>query len=72
MPPPLIAHGVGVAVNAMARRTIQGKDIDPDEVNETLTLLKNVLEPLRLQLKEPPCEWDTPERDDRPGGRDAL
>lgn len=65
-------NGVGVAVNAMARRANQGKDIHPDDVTETLTLLKDVLEPLRLKLKEPPRERDAPERDDGQGGRDAL
>ncbi|MFN4310313.1 MAG: plasmid mobilization protein [Ferrovibrio sp.] len=63
-------NGVGHMINAMARRANVGKDPDPGEVEETLSILGRVLEPVHKAVKRPAGGGD--KEPDPGGGRDAL
>jgi aspartate aminotransferase-like enzyme len=63
-------NGVGHMVNAMARRANMGKEIDARDIEETLSVLGRVLEPVHKAVKRSGGNQDRePDRDD---GRDAL
>jgi len=63
-------NGAGHMVNAMARRANMGKELDAGEVEETLSILGRVLEPVHKAVKRP-ARGGGKEPD--PGdGRDAL
>lgn len=46
-------NGAGHMVNAMARRANMGKPLDTGEVEETLSILRRVLEPIHRAVKQP-------------------
>ncbi|MFN3847758.1 MAG: plasmid mobilization protein, partial [Paracoccaceae bacterium] len=46
-------NGAGHMVNAMARRANMGKPLDTGEVEETLAILRRVLEPIHKAVKRP-------------------
>lgn len=67
-------NGVGHLINGIARRANMGREIDDGERDEALTLLKDMLEPLRKAIvrtaKGLPVEESPPETG--PEGDDAL
>lgn len=63
-------NGVGHMVNAMARRANMGKELDAGDIEETLSVLGRVLEPVHKAVKRPSGKQDR--EPDRDGGRDAL
>lgn len=63
-------NGAGHMVNAMARRANMGKELDAGEVEETLSILGRVLEPVHKAVKRPAKSGG---KEPDPGdGRDAL
>jgi hypothetical protein len=63
-------NGAGHMVNAMARRANMGKPLDAAQVEETLSILRRVLEPIHRAVKQP-AKVGAPTPD--PGdGPDAL
>ena len=46
-------NGAGHMVNAMARRANMGKPLDAAQVEETLSILRRVLEPIHRAVKRP-------------------
>jgi hypothetical protein len=46
-------NGAGHMVNAMARRANMGKPLDTAQVEETLSILRRVLEPIHKAVKRP-------------------
>ncbi|ADZ68940.1 hypothetical protein SL003B_0507 [Polymorphum gilvum SL003B-26A1] len=63
-------NGAGHMVNAMARRANMGKELDAGEVEETLSILGRVLEPVHKAVKRP--ARDGGKEPDPGDGRDAL
>ncbi|MFN3686470.1 plasmid mobilization protein [Salinarimonas sp.] len=63
-------NGAGHMVNALARRANMGKPLDAGEVEETLSILRRVLEPIHRAVKRPAKAGDgVPDPGDGP---DAL
>lgn len=63
-------NGIGHVVNAIARRANMGKELDPAEVEETLSALGRVLKPIHKAVGQPGRAGD--KGFDPGGGRDAL